>query len=104
MEQGTLLEEIENQLTALSADQNFPQIFRTFFDDLKKKNEQLSKRGSYVLIECQDTHLASLLANDRELKKFTLLVPERQLIVLAEREEHFRRHVKKLGYFLPLKG
>ena len=103
MEQGVLLEEIENQLLALSIDQNFPPIFRTFFDDLKKKNGQLSKRGSYVLIECQDAHLALLLANDRELKKFTFLVPERQLIVLNEREEHFRRHVKKLGYFLPSK-
>jgi len=101
LEQGVLLEYIEKQLVALSVDQNFPPIFRTFFDDLKKKNGQLSKRGSYVLIECQDAHLALLLANDRELKKFTILVPERQLIVLAEREEYFRRHVKKLGYFLP---
>ena len=101
LEQGISLEDIENQLMTLSADQNIPPIFRTFFDDLKKKNGQLSKRGSYVLIECQDVHLALLLANDRELKKFTFLVPERQLIVLNEREEHFRRHVKKLGYFLP---
>lgn len=101
LEQGTPLEEIENQLMALSVDQNLPPIFRIFFDDLKKKNGQLSKRGSYVLIECQEAHLALLLANDRELKKFTFLVPERQLIVLNEREEHFRRHVKKLGYFLP---
>ena len=46
--------------------------------------------------------MAVLLANDRELKKFTFLVPERQLIVLNDREEHFRRHVKKLGYFLPI--
>ncbi len=101
LEQGVPLEDIESQLTALSDDQNFPPIFRTFFEDLKKKNGQLSKRGSYILIECQDAHIALLLANDRELKKFTFLVPERQLIVLAEREEHFRRHVKKLGYFLP---
>lgn len=104
LEQGTSLEEIENQLMFLSVDQNLPPVFRTFFDDLKKKNGQLSKRGSYVLVECQDAHLALLLANDRELKKFTFLVPERQLIVLNEREEHFRRHVKKLGYFLPSKS
>lgn len=103
LEQGMLLQEIENQLVALSVDQNLPPIFHTFFDDLKKKSDQLSKRGSYILIECQDAHLALLLANDRELKKFTFLVPERQLIVLNEREEHFRRHVKKLGYFLPSK-
>lgn len=104
LEQGTSLEEIENQLIMLSVDQNLPSIFRNFFDDLKKKNGQLSKRGSYVLIECQDAHLALLLANDRELKKFTFLVPERQLIVLNEKEEHFRRYVKKLGYFLPSKN
>ncbi len=101
LEQGISIEEIESQLTALSDNHSLPPIFRTFFDDLKKKEGQLSKRGSYILIECQDAQIALLLANDRELKKFTFLVPERQLIVLAEREEYFRRHVKKLGYFLP---
>jgi hypothetical protein len=45
-----LLEEIENQLVALSVDQNFPPIFRTFFDDLKKKNGQLSKLGGALLL------------------------------------------------------
>jgi len=77
LEQGAPLENIENELMALSVGQKLPPIFRTFFDNLKKKNGQLSKRGSYVLIECQDAHLALLLANDRELKKFTFLVPER---------------------------
>ena len=101
LEQGIPLEDIENEVMALSADQNVPSIFHAFFDDLKKKNGLLSKRGSYVLIECQDAHLALLLANDRELKKFTFLVLERQLIVLNEKEELFRKHVKKLGYFLP---
>ncbi|HUM89999.1 MAG TPA: hypothetical protein PLM32_01285, partial [Candidatus Competibacter sp.] len=57
--------------------------------------------GTARLIECADTVLATLIANDSRTKPYCLLAGDRYLAVPAESEARFRGALRKLGYGLP---
>jgi len=71
---------------------------------VEAKGNSLRDRGQARLIECADTALAVLIANDSRTKKLCFLAGEKHLVVPTESETKFRNAVKKLGYSIPLGG
>jgi len=104
LEQGKTINDVKALFTDLSSDGKLPNNLVIFLDDIDKKSSNLSYRGACSLIECKDITTAQLLANDREFKKFTFLTGERHLVVLKDREEFFRKHVKKMGFVVFFKA
>ncbi len=104
LEQGKKITDVKTYLIDLSSNGKLPNNWVVFLDDIEKKSSNLSYLGACSLIECKDVTTAQLLANDREFKKFTFLTGERQLVVLKDREEFFRKQVKKMGFVLSFKA
>jgi len=104
LEQGKTINDVKALFADLSSDGTLPTNLVIFLGDIDKKSSNLSYRGACSLIECKDITTAQLLANDREFKKFTFLTGERHLVVLKDREEFFRKHVKKMGFVVSFKA
>ncbi|MBW4634601.1 MAG: helicase-associated domain-containing protein [Iphinoe sp. HA4291-MV1] len=79
-----------------------PETVNQFLADVEERGQSLQDRGQARLIECADTALAVLIANDSRTKKLCFLAGEKHLVVPVESENKFRNAVKKLGYSIPL--
>lgn len=102
IERGVNMESIRTNLRSLAQSEQLPDNVEVFLNDICKKSSSLIIKGMYTLIECEDAKTAMLLANDKELRKFTFLVNEKHLMVMQGYEDAFRRNVKKQGLVLPV--
>ena len=81
--------------------QPLPETVERFLEDMARRVRSLKTIGTARLIECADTVLATLIANDSRTKPYCLLAGDRYLAVPAESEARFRGALRKLGYGLP---
>ena len=98
---GHRVAEFEEFLQARSSE-SLPATVQQFFQDARDRGESLQNKGTARLIECRDSALAALIANDSRTKKYCLLAGERSLVVPIESETKFRNALQKLGYSLPI--
>ncbi len=98
---GHRVAEFEEFLQARSSD-SLPGTVQQFFQDAKERGESLQNKGTARLIECRNSALAALIANDSRTKNYCLLAGERSLVVPLESETKFRNALQKLGYSLPI--
>jgi len=103
MEEGCTVTQLKEFLQARSGHE-LPETVNQFLADVEAKGNSLRDRGQARLIECADTALAVLIANDSRTKKLCFLAGEKHLVVPTESETKFRNAVKKLGYSIPLGG
>ena len=102
VERGISMKAIKTTLQGLTTNEQLPENVEHFLNDICKKSSQLVVKGVYTIVECDDAKTAMLLANDRELKKFTFLVNEKSLMIMQGYEDAFRKNVKKQGLVLPV--
>lgn len=102
LEYGIRIEDVEAKLKSLASIEQLPENLEIFLKDISKKSFQLSVRGSYTIVECEDSKTALMLVNDKELKKFTYLPNDRCLMVEKCKEGAFRKRIKKQGFVLPI--
>jgi hypothetical protein len=81
-------------------EQPLPDTIAAFFRDALERARAIRVRGDARLIECADAALAERIANAEALKIYCLRVGDRHLVVPANREQHFRRELERLGYIL----
>ena len=96
---GHQVSEFQEFLQARSSE-TLPATVQQFLLDAKDRGESLQDKGTVRLIECRDSALAALIANDSRTKKYCLLAGERSLVVPLESETKFRNALQKLGYSL----
>jgi len=98
--EGRSIEELTEFLRARTAEP-LPQTVEQFLDDVLLRTNSLKDLGTGRIIECIDSALAVLIANDSRTKKFCFLAGESRLIVPLESVTKFRSGLQKLGYTLP---
>ncbi|HKZ76997.1 MAG TPA: hypothetical protein VJ124_01650 [Pyrinomonadaceae bacterium] len=81
-------------------EQPLPDTVAGFFRDAAERARAIRDRGDAKLIECADAALAKLIANAEAIKGYCLRAGDRHLVAPANREQHFRRELEKLGYIL----
>jgi hypothetical protein len=100
IEEGIALEELRDLLSAHN-EGPLPSAVATYLDDLGKRGKQLRDRGAAHLIECTETHVAHLLANDRRLRNLVWVAGDRHLVYRAADDTAVRRGLREAGYPLP---
>ncbi|MDJ1184154.1 hypothetical protein [Roseofilum casamattae] len=98
--EGRSIEELTEFLKARTAEP-LPQTVEQFLDDVLLRTSSLKDIGSCRVIECIDSTLAVLIANDSRTKKFCFLAGESRLIVPIGSVTKFRNGLQKIGYTLP---
>jgi hypothetical protein len=78
-----------------------PPTVEQLLADAKSRSESLKEMGTARVIECTDSAIATLIANDSRTKKYCFLAGECRLVVPIESETKFRNALHKLGYSLP---
>jgi hypothetical protein len=99
IEEGRPVEELREFLTARSG-AAIPDTVARLLDDVGERCTKLHDRGLARLIECADSALAALIANDTRTRKHCLRAGERHLVVPASSEAAFRRGLRDAGYLL----
>ncbi|MGH3467742.1 MAG: helicase-associated domain-containing protein, partial [Thermocrispum sp.] len=80
---------------------DFPDALATVAGDAHRRAAQLTDLGHIRVIECTDSALAALIANNRALSALCRPLGDRHLAVPLEHEPRFRKALLKLGYVLP---
>lgn len=99
IEAGRQLEEIREFLVARSG-APLPDTVGRLLDDVAERSTKVQDRGLARLIECADSALAALIANDARTRKHCMRAGERHLAVPASSETAFRRALRDSGYLL----
>jgi hypothetical protein len=99
IEEGRPVAEIREFLAARSG-ADIPDTVARFLDDVAERTVKLRDCGLARLIECDDSALAALLANDSRTRKYCMRAGERHLAVPASSERAFNRAVKEAGYLI----
>jgi hypothetical protein len=99
IEAGRQLEEIREFLVARNG-APLPDTVGRLLDDVAERSTKLQDRGLARLIECVDSALAALIANDARTRKHCMRAGERHLAVPASSETAFRRALRDSGYLL----
>jgi hypothetical protein len=99
IEAGRPVEEFREFLTARSG-AAIPDTVARLLDDVAERCTKVHDRGLARLIECADSALAALIANDTRTRKHCLRAGERHLVVPASSEAAFRRALREAGYLL----
>ena len=98
--EGSSIEDLTEFLRARSAEP-LPQTVEQFLADVESRTTSLKDKGTGRIIECSDSALAILIANDSRTKKFCLLAGESSLVVPKASVSKFHKALQKLGYTLP---
>jgi hypothetical protein len=101
--EGRPVEELREFLTARSG-AAIPDTVARLLDDVAERCTKVHDRGLARLIECADSALAALIANDTRTRKHCLRAGERHLVVPASSEAAFRRALRDAGYLLSAEG
>ena len=99
IEAGRSVPEIREFLAARSG-APLPDTVGRLLEDVAERSTRVHDRGLARLIECADSALAALIANDTRTRKHCMRAGERHLVVPAASEAAFRRALRDIGYLL----
>jgi len=100
IEDGHQVAELK-QVLEQNSSEALPESVQDFLNVASEKASSLRDLGEAKLIECANSHLATLIANDPLTKKYCQLVGSRALVILATHEGKFRKALRQIGYALP---
>jgi len=101
IEEGRPLVEIREFLSARSG-APIPDTVARLLDDVADRSAKVLDRGLARLIECADSALAALIANDSRTRKHCMRAGERHLVVPGPSEAAFKRTLREVGYLLAI--
>jgi len=99
IEAGRPVVEIQEFLSARSG-APIPDTVARLLEDVADRSAKVHDCGLARLIECADSALAALIANDSRTRKHCLRAGERHLVVPASSEAAFKRTLREVGYLL----
>jgi hypothetical protein len=99
IESGRPVEEIREFLATRSG-APIPDTAARLLEGVAERSTKLRECGLARLIECSDSALAALIANDTRTRKHCMRAGERHLVVPAAAETAFRRALRDAGYLL----
>lgn len=99
VDEGRSVNEIRDFLASRSVG-SLPDTVLRLFEDIADRVGRLQDRGLARLVECADSVLAALIANDTRTRKLCMRAGDRHLVVPASSETAFRRAVRDVGYLL----
>ena len=82
-------------------EQLLPETVEAFIATTERQAQALRYQGAAVLIECADTKLADLIANDENIKIWCQRAGKRHLVIPRKEEDVFRKAIHRLGYGMP---
>jgi hypothetical protein len=82
-------------------DQPLPETAESFFRITQQQGKALKIAGTALLIDCENTEIATMIATRKEMAGLCLRAGDRQLVVRRENEEKFRTQVRALGFGMP---
>ena len=97
IEAGRQVEEIREFLKARSGEE-LPGTVSRLLDDVAERTTKIHDAGLARLVECADSALAALIANDSRTRKHCMRAGDRHLVVAASAEAAFRRGLRDAGY------
>ncbi|QTA88999.1 helicase-associated domain-containing protein [Desulfonema magnum] len=77
-----------------------PQPVEAFLDDAVRRIRMVQDMGDARLIKCADSTMAQLIANDTSLKKLCFLAGKNHIVIPKDKENQFRKGLRKIGYVL----
>jgi hypothetical protein len=86
------------QLLEAGDSQPLPPQVESFLRTCNKNGKAMKVEAASLLIACADSATADLIASHKELDKLCMRAGESHLVVRTEREEAFRKAVRRLGY------
>jgi hypothetical protein len=101
LEEGRPIDEIREFLTARSS-VAIPDTVTRLLDDVAARSTKIQDQGLARLVECADSALATLIANDSRTRKHCMPAGERHLVVPASSESAFKRTVREVGYLVTM--
>ena len=99
IEAGKQLEEIREFLVARSGEA-LPETVVHLLDDTATRTTMFRDVGLARLIECADSSLAAMIANDSRARKHCTRAGDKHLVVPAASETAFRRALRESGFIL----
>lgn len=100
LESGHDIDELRQFLESCD-EQPLPETVQAFMSTSKKNARALRMKGFALLVECADEETAAAIANHRSTSQLCQRSGKKDLVVLAEYEQHFRKFVNVLGYGMP---
>ncbi len=108
LERGRLLSAIEEgrpvaelrELLVTRSGAELPDTVQRLLEDVAERSARICDRGPARLVECADSALAALVANDARTRKHCLRAGDRHLVVPASSDSAFRRGVREAGYLV----
>ncbi len=99
VEQGGSVGEVRDFLQTRNAEP-LPETVTHFLDDVEVRCRKFRLAGAAELIECADSVMATLVANDSNTRAHCMVAGENYLVVPRSSESAFRRGLRKSGYML----
>ena len=101
VQEGRPIDEAREFLTARSS-VAIPDTVARLLDDVVERSTKVQDQGLARLVECADSALAALIANDSRTRKHCMLAGERHLVVPASSEAAFKRTLREVGYLVAM--
>ncbi|WP_214368697.1 helicase-associated domain-containing protein [Pseudonocardia sp. H11422] len=77
-----------------------PATVRTLLDDVEARSRQVRDLGMQRIVECADAGVATLVAQDRALRRYCTRIGDRHLMIAPDGDVKVRTALRKLGYAL----
>ena len=97
VEEGVELREIGEFLAARNQGA-LPEAVEDLLEDVNQRIFVLENKGDAVLLQCKEKGLASLIANDKVLKKICILAGKDHIVYYKNAESQFKKRLRELGY------
>lgn len=100
IETGGQISELHQFLKARD-EQELPEPVEGFIVNTERRARACKEKGKAILVECADAETAERIATHEKMKKLCLRAGDKNLVVLADAEEQFRKALRLLGYGMP---
>jgi hypothetical protein len=101
LEEGKQLTQLKDYLIALSGE-DLPASVEQFFNDIETRISSLKPMGEAHIITCKDDTIATLIANDTQMKKISVWHHNEYIFVKKNHINDFKRNLKKMGYAITI--
>ena len=100
IETGGRISELHQFLKARD-EQELPEPVEGFIAVTERRAQACKEKGKALLIECASAEISEQIATHEKMKKLCLRAGEKNLVVMADVEEQFRKTLRLMGYGMP---
>lgn len=100
VESGSLIQKLRDFLAARD-EQELPETVEGFLSTTERRTQACKEKGKALLIECASAEIAEQIVTHEKMKKLCLRAGEKNLVVMADAEDQFRKTLRLMGYGMP---